>query len=301
MATNIAAYGDASNYLGLGCLVFQDSAHTNPTTNPREEWQDVTNTLHISTCDPSLGPDLVKLLGNYWVRLQFKRCPEDPQWLIYRFYILFNDVLRGVINHNRKSTLLVDKIIRQLDTNPDTWFGQYRPGEEQRFDRWATRAEGNPSLWYLFNTLPSPLPSAADVPERYAREALEDLLAGDVPGLRTKMFPYQRRAAGAMLHRESVEQSDIDPRLEKRVAPSGMVFWYSPRDAEFLREPRYFERCRGGILAETVSKPKYGRPRELSQKSCINPPCLRPMLTFHTSLLDGPWKDINVFVTNTSH
>ncbi|CZT22831.1 uncharacterized protein RCC_08537 [Ramularia collo-cygni] len=253
MATNTAAYAAVpSNYLGLGCLVFQDTS-TDELSRESQEWQWLSGAPAISTSDASIVSDLAKLLESHWIRLQFKRCERQPQWLIYRVHVLFHDVARGVVNHqNRRLTLAVDNVLRNLDTSPNTWQGQYTPGEEQRFDRWATRAEGNPSLWYLFNTLPSPRPSAVDVKEKYAREALEDLLEGNVPGLRTKLFPYQGRAAAAMLSRECVDQSDIDPRLERRVSPSGRVFYYSPRDTEFLREPRYFQRCRGGILSETM-------------------------------------------------
>lgn len=253
MATTTAAYASVpSNYLGLGCLVFQDSTATG-IERSETEWQWLSGTPQVSTSDASIVPDLVKLLENHWIRLQFKRCASRPQWLIYRFYVLFHDVARGEVNrHNRRLSLAVENALIQLDVRSETWKGCYTPGQEQRFDRWATNAEGNPSLWYLFNTLPSPQPSSKDIPEKYAREAMEDLLAGDVPGLRTKLFPYQSRAAGAMLHRESVDESDIDPRLEKRVSPSGRVFYYTPRDMEFIQEPRYFQRCRGGILSETM-------------------------------------------------
>lgn len=252
MATTTAAYAAVpSNYLGLGCLIFQGLVASG-TERSETEWQWLSGTPSVSTSDASIVPDLIKLLENHWIRLQYKRCASRPQWLIYRFYLLFHDVARGEINrHNRRLNLAVENALSQLDVRSETWEGRYNPGEEQRFDRWATNAQGNPSLWYLFNTLPSPRPSA-DIPEKYAREAMEDLLAGDVPGLRTRLFPYQSRAAGAMLYRESVDESDIDPRLEKRVSPSGRVFYYTPRDIEFLQEPRYFQRCRGGILSETM-------------------------------------------------
>lgn len=230
--------------------MFED-LHPGDLTRELQEWQWLSGIPHVSTSDASIVPDLIRLLENHWIRLQYKRC--DRQWVIYRFYILFHDVARGMVNHqSRRLILAVENILRHLDTNTETWKGHYTPGKEQRFDRWATQAVGNPSLWYLFNTLPSPRPSAADIPEKYAREALEDLLDGNVPGMRTKLFPYQRRAAGAMLHRESIDQRDIDPRLEKRTSPTGRNFWYSPRDSEFLQQPRYFERCRGGILSETM-------------------------------------------------
>ena len=56
-----------------------------------------------------------------------------------------------------------------------------------------------------------------------------------------------------MLQRESISSSlALDPRLERRTAPDGSTFYYGPRDLLFLRHPRYYEPCRGGILAETM-------------------------------------------------
>jgi SNF2 family DNA or RNA helicase len=143
-------------------------------------------------------------------------------------------------------------LITEVDVSRDTWQGSYAPEHAVKFDKWATTDEG--SLFWMFNKLPSPSPSVDKVKEKYAREALEDLLdpVSLIPGLKTQLYPYQRRSAGLMLQRESISTLELDPRLERRVTPDGSTFYYSARDLIFLRHPRYYEACKGGVLAETM-------------------------------------------------
>jgi hypothetical protein len=126
------------------------------------------------------------------------------------------------------------------------------PDKACKFDMWATSDEG--SLFWMFNKIPSPAPSIEIVTEKYTREALEDLLdpASVLPGLKTQLYPYQRRSAGLMLQREAVSSLELDPRLERRLAPDGSKYYYGARDLTFLRHPRYYESCGGGVLAETM-------------------------------------------------
>jgi hypothetical protein len=106
----------------------------------------------------------------------------------------------------------------------------------------------------MFNKVPSPNPDPRDIQEPYAREALEDLLDlhHHVAGLKTALYPYQRRSAGAMMHREAAPRLEIDVCLEQRRAVDGTTFYYSPRDMHFFKEPKFQEVARGGILAETM-------------------------------------------------
>jgi SNF2 family DNA or RNA helicase len=161
-----------------------------------------------------------------------------------------------VDRHNATLLAALDTVVRKVDTSSSTWNGSYTPGLEQRFDIYASRDDQDPSLYWLFNTLPSPSPAKQlnDIPGSYAREALEDLLdeSTTLPGLKTDLFPYQRRSAGAMLCREAAPSDILDPRLEKRIAPDGSHFYYSAREFRFVKDPTTFEACRGGILAETM-------------------------------------------------
>lgn len=55
-----------------------------------------------------------------------------------------------------------------------------------------------------------------------------------------------------MLRREAKPELQLDPRLEKRTAPTGEVYYYNARDRLFLRHPRQYDSVQGGILAETM-------------------------------------------------
>ena len=175
-------------------------------------------------------------------------------YTIYRVYILPGDVgLRFFDRENRRLLAALESLVASIDVSPETWSGGYSKGVEVGFDPWATRDEG--SLFYMFNKLPSPRPDPTLVKEKYAREAVEDLLdpspASALVGLKTPLYPYQRRSAALMLQRESVSTLMLDPRLEPRTAPDGSSFYYGARELLFHRNPRYYEASRGGILAET--------------------------------------------------
>ncbi|KAH9215652.1 hypothetical protein DL95DRAFT_388593, partial [Leptodontidium sp. 2 PMI_412] len=58
-----------------------------------------------------------------------------------------------------------------------------------------------PSLFQLFNTIPSPNPDPKLVTDPYARDAMYQILDSDIEGLRTEMYKYQRRSAALMLQR----------------------------------------------------------------------------------------------------
>ncbi|KAI5195031.1 hypothetical protein E4T39_08394 [Aureobasidium subglaciale] len=112
-----------------------------------------------------------------------------------------------------------------------------------------------------------PAQSALDIEKLLARRRLRIFLSGpakavlrvyvlpsdyQLPGLKTALYPYQRRSAGQMLQRECEERLELDPRLEERTALDGTTYYYAPWEISFLRGPRYYESCKGGILAETM-------------------------------------------------
>ncbi|KAK0781453.1 hypothetical protein LTR02_003046 [Friedmanniomyces endolithicus] len=244
-------FADLGNFLPLGCLTFEDF-----TSSRSDEglWQDVTDLPIIMGSDSTLPSLVAKLAQAGWLRIQAGRSTADARFVIFRMYILPSDT--GLRSVDRRDTVALWKALRglvaEVDVNEETWEGRYALGIECKFDPWATCDEG--SLFYKFNKLPSPAPSVDAVEEKYAHEALEDLLdpASVLPGLKTVLYPYQRRSAGMMLQRESVAHLQLDPRLEQREAPDGSVYYYSARDFLFLRQPRYHEAARGGILAESM-------------------------------------------------
>ena len=257
LSTEAQAFlSNISNYLALGCLKYQDVANNtvaseSSNSDRGDQWQD----LPLTASDFPLEPHLMKLTAAGWTRVQIGQSTRDSRYTICRIYILPGDVgLRFFDRENRRLIAALESLVAAVDVSPETWSGRYSEGVQAGFDTWATCDEG--SLFYMFNKLPSPRPDPKLVREKYAREAIEDLLdlshVSALIGLKTPLYPYQRRSAALMLQRESVSTLMLDPRLEPRTAPDGSSFYFGPRELLFHRNPRYYEASRGGILAETM-------------------------------------------------
>ena len=245
-------FSDIDNYLALGCLCFEDLAELDDDQDTGV-WRDVTHLPLLHVFDGSFYSHLQRLSAAGWIRIFSARSSADPRFLIFRIYVLPFDVgLRFIDRQSKRLYLALESLIADIDISEDAWQGKYVPEKACKFDMWATKDEG--SLFWMFNKLPSPSPCADLVEEKYAHEALEDLLdpASVLPGLKTQLYPYQRRSAGLMLQRESVSTLELDPRFERRTAPDGSCFYFGARDLLFLRHPRYYENCKGGVLAETM-------------------------------------------------
>jgi hypothetical protein len=249
-----AFLSDMSKYMALGSLTYQDvtaNTFTLGLDDDSPRWQDLPLTAPGFPPEPSL----MKLTAAGWTRVQVGQSTRDRRYTIYRVYILPGDVgLRFIDRENRRLLAALESLVATMDVSPETWSGRYSEGVAVRFDAWATRDEG--SLFYMFNKLPSPRSDPSLVKEKYAREAVEDLLdpslTSALVGLKTPLYPYQRRSAALMLQRESVSTLMLDPRFEPRTAPDGCFFYFGPSELLFHRNPRYYEATRGGILAESM-------------------------------------------------
>ena len=172
-----------------------------------------------------------------------------------RVYILPDDVGRASIGRQQSSLRkAMQLLIAQIDISKATWKGEW--SEDTPVAHIDSSLDEKPkedvSLFYLFNTLPSPKPDPEIVVNRYAREAMYRILDSDIEGLTTKMHVYQRRSAALMLQRETQPSQIIDPRLRSIVDQKGAT-WYIDLDASTcLREPRTYEAAKGGICAETM-------------------------------------------------
>ncbi|KAF1991346.1 hypothetical protein K402DRAFT_450297 [Aulographum hederae CBS 113979] len=247
-------FSNLDNYIRLGCI--HTSRQTPSTYDGAEEWRelavrDIPEDLALDIPNP-LWKVLQKLHAEGWTRLFLKDFLESAA-VVLRVYVLPHDTGRKFTDEkSRKSVQYVLRpILGVLDVSPKTWSGDVR-FPPQDFDQWATPVDN--SLFYLFNTLPSPSPSPRNVRNRYTRTAMEDILNILKPlrGLKSLLYPYQARTAAAMVQHEGSPSSQLDPRLESRTAPDGSVYYYGSRECSFLRHPVMYECPRGGILAETM-------------------------------------------------
>ncbi|CAK4034271.1 hypothetical protein D0869_01683 [Lecanosticta acicola] len=250
-ASDIVSQWD--NFIPLGCLCFSEDPEDTH-SQALGSWSDI---YHLPESGDTLS-HLSRLLEHGWIRLQVAHRPSDRgPLLIFRIYTLRSDVGQICIDRSRRHLRsALQAVIREIDVSPETWTGEYDSDTECAFDPRATRDQDDPSLFYAFNKIPSPSPSAIEVEDKYGREALSDLLHFAPFGLETNLYPYQRRSAGEMLRRELVPRSIVDPRFERRAAPDGSFYYFNAREIQFVRMPANFEICRGGILAETMGNGK---------------------------------------------
>lgn len=193
------------------------------------------------------------LLRSGWIRMDFKA--KDSETGQIRVYVLPDDVARDKVDRQQVSARrALQSLLSRLDISSTTWQGEWAEHTpvmhiDSSLDR---QKEDQASLFYLFNTLPSPKPQPKLVKDIYARDAMYNILASDVPGLTTMMHPYQRRTAALMLQRETQPSRLLDPRLRKCIDQNGDVWYWDLSTSTCLREPRNYETPRGGICAETM-------------------------------------------------
>lgn len=251
------------HYIPLGCLHYEQAIHIDPHNNVTTELTELLPQTLPEEVKLIIGQEAARLLDAGWIRLVLHKASSSPDaGSVVRVYLLPEDWGRKFVDRRSKSLKqTLRNLLCHVDTSPEAWFGDSK-GERIYFDPWGT-AE-NSSLFYLFNKLPSPSPRAELVKNRYSRNAVLGLLEAaspstdghveeePIPGLKTRLYPYQARSAALMIQRESAPQLHLDPRLEVRRSPAGEDYFFSARDGSFLREPRYYEANRGGILAETM-------------------------------------------------
>lgn len=240
------------NFIPLGCLKVtapNDQSGLDIKEGTWREIGDETGRQILKQC-----PFIPDLLEAGWIRVFYAPLVAGETTL--RIYALPEDVGQSSIDRRVRSLrAALGELIRIIDVSPRAWKGQ--PTESiERYDLWATADDS--SLFYIFNTLPSPSPKHLSwKTDPFTLLAMRELLGDDghaskVPGLNTSLYPYQARSAAMMVQREINPMLSLDPRLEPRTAPDGSTFYYSPRDIAFFRNPRHYESIRGGILAETM-------------------------------------------------
>ncbi|KAL9081689.1 MAG: hypothetical protein Q9159_007130 [Coniocarpon cinnabarinum] len=249
-----------SEYIALGCLVLSLEPVQCPESAPalsksQAQWVPLSNdSLLEGHCESSTVEAVLSLVNAGWIKA-FSYSPSRTAFEVWRVYLLADDVARASIDgRSKKHAKQLQNILPSIDTRTHTW---NKPEAASNvgfhgFDIWATSE--NSSLFYLFNTLSSPSPDPQCIDNRHLRHSVQRLLEDETPpwGLKTSLYPYQRRCAAMMIQKENVQTRVLDPRLEKRRSPTGEDFYYGPRDGVFFKSPRYYESSYGGILAETM-------------------------------------------------
>ncbi|KAF4550174.1 SNF2 family N-terminal domain-containing protein 11 [Elsinoe fawcettii] len=241
---------DLNNFIALGCLV---SDRTVKTQADAARWTEVFQIPADAGLD-EWDSVLEDFVTTGWIRV-FVSSALDHTHTIFRIYILAADAGHLFINRGDKAAKsrypAWRALVEAVDTSPRTWAGDYN-GSKQSFQLWADADVE--SLYWMFNTIPSPSPDPETVPEIFRKQAMIEVLdpTSNLQGLKTKLYPYQRRSTGLMLQRESENRLYHDPRFEMRTAPDSSRYYYNARDFAFRRSPMRYEAGKGGILAETM-------------------------------------------------
>ncbi|KAF7540952.1 hypothetical protein G7054_g899 [Neopestalotiopsis clavispora] len=257
------------HYIPAGCLRISrhdlDPSTQGPESHNEKEWQSFTlksDELQngVSSLDIGLQASLLKaqplsafadLLDHRWIRLTIL---DD----IVRVYILPQDVHRRTQEKagDMKLSKMLGALLKQLDYSPATWNGT---ADSLPWSHPAIDANGNRpmvedmSLLERFNRLPSPAPRLDLVtPDSFNSIAMQGILDSKLAGLRTTLYAHQRRSAAVMLQREAEPGRVIDPRLRPAVDQNQDAWYYDTDAGVVLREPRYYDRVSGGILAEEM-------------------------------------------------
>lgn len=192
---------------------------------------------------PTLAP-LADIFRTRWIQLGVSNHT-------IRVYILPHDVDRmSVDRQGARLFKALGALLRQLDYSPAIWNGS----ESHSASSSDTNAEEDDHLSLLerFNKFPSPDPQIHHVTNAIDQRLIRDVLNSDIFGIKTTLIPIQRKSVAEMLRRELAPGRVLDPRLFQRTDQTGNV-WYSDFvKGEALREPRYYDAVRGGLLCEEM-------------------------------------------------
>ena len=230
-------------------------------TSPDSEDIALSSPLEID-CKPSSilprGHELARHLDilfiNAWIRVFVLRSLESIT--VLRVYILPDDVGRGAIpRHDKKARASLKVLMNAIDRSVDCWNAVSEHFPPCLYDVVCPEQD---SLFYIFNTLKSPMPDPSMVTSSHASLAMQDLLndSKESLGLKTQLFDYQKRSAAMMIQREAQPTLQLDSRLEVFHGPTGKIFYFDRVASQILSEKRCYYETKGGILAETMGHGK---------------------------------------------
>ncbi|KAI1807281.1 P-loop containing nucleoside triphosphate hydrolase protein [Daldinia bambusicola] len=204
---------------------------------------------------PLLQP-FVALWQNHWIYMSFGLASALPSSGRIRVYILPQDVDRSTFELKTDLLRVISFLTSQLDFSPKSWNGEEDSHEEPEPQGDHLPDGEHTSLLTMFNTVPSPNPLPELEVNPDTRDGMQCLLESQVPGLTTKLYPYQSRSAALMLQREESPGRIIDPRFRSVLDQEGRPWYFDSVSGIVLREPRYYDGVRGGILAEEMGTGK---------------------------------------------
>lgn len=232
---SIAAVPDS-----LSSPPFPESSCTSPpsaTTHTEISLGNLDNYIAVGTLkfseDAVLLEEVEKLKTAGWIRTDLTPCKNEAAQIIY---VLPDDVGQTIVPRSNTSLRRALKLVMSKL-------------EEHKEE--PVEAEDSESLFYIFNTLESPKPDVEAVSDSWAKAAMEDILNqntnGGLIGLKTSLYPYQRRSAALMIQKESEPADSLDPRLQTFQGPT-QAYYYDKEEGTITRDKRLYSGTRGGEI-----------------------------------------------------
>ncbi|KAJ6445920.1 Annexin A7 [Purpureocillium lavendulum] len=195
-----------------------------------------------------------------WARLEIQLSTADTAVAVMRVFLLPDDAYRGVVDRSNPSLIRARQAaLRRLNFSQESWTAQ-EPESPVDFisitELGRDDAAEDMSLLQVFNRIPPPEPDATSASDLHVQDAMFNLLESSVFGLRTNLYPYQRRSAALMLQKETVPERVLDPRLVTVRRDNNSLWYVDPVAGTILSEPRYYDGVCGGILAEEMGAGK---------------------------------------------
>lgn len=252
----VAFFRDLSNYLPFGSLTVPMSigggSHLSQTywKESNDIWLAFQGYLN-TTQDKTIVAYAKTLADKRWIRVFASKHTANADLATLRIYVLPDDVGRRFVERTVPSLRnKLIKLINELDTSFDAWVGFGAPDSLKRSKDGTSNDD---SLFYIFNTLPSPPPAPSIVSCPISNDAIRSVFCSEgLRDLKTRLYPYQRRTVGTMIRREVEPAKALDPRLEPLQGPIGQAFYYDKEAGILLREPRAYDEARGGCLGESM-------------------------------------------------
>lgn len=221
---------DLGNFLPLGTLTLALDPSSSLGSEFEESYPEVvySGNSAIDHDSRDLHRSVWALLCLGWLRTLARKHPQDYDRIQIRVYVLPADVGGRYVERSDKDWEHSKKLMRFLDVSREAWDGTkpLKPADDEINPFVHESYLGHhDSLFYIFNTLPSPSPSSSAISCPFSSHAITSLLEGpeEVPGLRTNLYAYQRRSAAMMIKREVQPVRALDPRLEEIECPTGSI------------------------------------------------------------------------------
>lgn len=238
----------SDGYIALGSIRLVQASGA----NDHVAW----NMVGVEGQPPWPSQHLDPAIQKEWIKTEFRHHSIHHHHAALRVYAAPEDVKRRSQASVKDFRKLLRGLINYIDTSPSTWTGTHDV-QSTLLTYPSLHTAHRESLFYIFNTLSSPQPSLDNLASTpYAQQAMMDVLQDDVAGLKSALYPYQKRSAAAMIEKESRPSMTPDPRKPAFTDLQGRRFYFDIIDGVLLLEPYLYSDPQGGILAETMG---YGK------------------------------------------